>query len=62
MSLDRVLEFTTDSVYLKNKDLPIGHLYKGVLERAVIIANDNFCRVFPVAMSEGNENKFSKAV
>lgn len=51
VSLERVLEFNTDSVYLKNKELPIGHLYKGVIERAVIIANDNFCKVFRGAMS-----------
>lgn len=28
VSLERVLEFTTDSVHLKNKDLPIGHLQR----------------------------------
>ena len=62
VSLEKVLEFNTDTVWLKGRELPIGHLYKGVIERAVIIANDNFCKVFRVAMSEINENEFSKAV
>jgi DNA-binding LytR/AlgR family response regulator len=62
VSLERVLEFNTDSVYLKNKELPIGHLYKGVIERAVVIANDSFCRVVRVAINENNDNRFSRAV
>jgi hypothetical protein len=62
VSLERVLEFNTDAVYLKNKELPIGHLYKGVIEKAVLIANDTFCRVVRVAINESNESGFSKAV
>ena len=62
VSLEKVLEFNRYSVYLKNKELPIGHLYKGVIERAVIIANDNFCKVFRVAISESSENELSNAV
>ena len=62
VSLERVLEFNTDAVYLKNKELPIGHLYKGVIERSVTIANDSFCRVVRVAMNESNDINFSRAV
>jgi DNA-binding LytR/AlgR family response regulator len=62
VSLERVIEFNTESVYLKNKELPIGHLYKGAIERVVVIANDTFCRVVRVAMSENNERELSKAI
>jgi DNA-binding LytR/AlgR family response regulator len=62
VSLDRIMEFNTDTVYLKGSELPIGHLYKGVIEKAVIIANDNFCKVVRVAMRKSNESEFSRAV
>jgi len=62
VSLERVVEFNTDTVYLKDQQLPIGHLYKGVIEKAVLIANDIFCRVLRVAISKANDNSFSKAV
>ncbi len=39
VALGQILEFDTSSVYLKNKTLPIGDLYKGVLEKRVLIAN-----------------------
>lgn len=40
VSLDKIIEFDADTVYLKNKQLPIGQLYKGELEKAVMIVND----------------------
>ena len=38
VSLDWINEFDGDTVYLKDKKLPIGHLYKEVLEKSVLIA------------------------
>lgn len=40
VSLDKVMEFDTEKVCLKDKQLPIGTQYRGALEKAVIIAND----------------------
>jgi len=40
VSLDKITEFDTDCVYLKDKELPIGQLYKGELEKVVMIIND----------------------
>ena len=40
VSLDRIVEFDAERVYLKNKELPIGQLYKGKLEKSVMIVND----------------------
>jgi DNA-binding LytR/AlgR family response regulator len=40
VSLDRVLEFDSERVYLKDKELPIGQVYKGELEKSVMIVND----------------------
>ncbi|HKC34642.1 MAG TPA: LytTR family DNA-binding domain-containing protein [Chitinophagaceae bacterium] len=38
VSLDRISEFDSEIVYLKDKHIPIGEQYKGVLERSVLIA------------------------
>ena len=59
VSLDRIVEFNADAVYLKGNELPIGHLYKGVLEKAVLIANDSFCKVVRVGLCENKESEFS---
>ena len=40
VSLDKIVEFDADTVYLKNKQLPIGQLYKGELEKAVKIIHE----------------------
>ena len=62
ISLDRIVEFNTDAVYLKGRELPIGHLYRGVIEKVVLIANDNYCKVVRVGMIENTDVGFSKAV
>ncbi|MDZ4807662.1 MAG: LytTR family DNA-binding domain-containing protein [Bacteroidota bacterium] len=38
VSLDRIIEFDGNTVYLKDKELPIGHMYKEILEKSVLIA------------------------
>lgn len=40
VSLDRIIEFDKEQVWLMNKELPIGQQYKGDLEKAVLIIND----------------------
>ena len=40
ISLDKITEFDGYSVYMKEKALPIGEQYKGVLGKAVMIVND----------------------
>jgi len=39
VSLAQILEFDAGTVYLKNRMLPIGDQYKGILEKKVLIAN-----------------------
>jgi len=46
VSLDKITGFDTDSVYLKDKELPIGQLYKGELEKVVMIINDTVTEEF----------------
>jgi len=46
VSLDKITGFDSDCVYLKDKELPIGQLYKGELEKAVIIINDTVTEEF----------------
>jgi len=41
VSLDKMTGFDGEKVYLKDKELPIGHQYKGELEKAVMIASDS---------------------
>jgi DNA-binding LytR/AlgR family response regulator len=48
VSLDKITGFDSDCVYLKDKELPIGQLYKGELEKAVIIINDTATEEFSV--------------
>lgn len=43
VSIDKITGFDKDTVYLKDKELPIGHQYKGELEKAVLIVNDTIC-------------------
>src|SRR5262245_50307662 len=37
VSLESITEFDRDSVYLKEKKLPVGNQFKGVVERSVVI-------------------------
>lgn len=39
VSLDKIVEFDTEKVCLKEKQLPIGTQYRGSLEKTVVIAN-----------------------
>ena len=48
VSLDKITGFDSDCVYLKDKELPIGQLYKGELEKAVMIINDTVTEEFSV--------------
>ena len=69
VSLDKIIEFDADTVYLKNKQLPIGQLYKGELEKAVLIVNDtvndalltNAYYTVPMVINGGQRNKFFEA-
>ena len=50
VSLDRISEFDSEMVYLKDKHIPIGEQYKGVLERSVLIApGDVDEKAFPLS-------------
>ncbi len=40
VSLDRIVEFNADTIYLKNKQIPIGQQYKSELHKSVTIVND----------------------
>lgn len=40
VSLERITEFDNSLVLVKDKQLPIGTQYKGILEKSVLIAND----------------------
>lgn len=40
VSMDKVLEFDSGAVYLKNKQLPIGENYRQCLEDSVLIAKN----------------------
>jgi DNA-binding LytR/AlgR family response regulator len=46
VSLDKITGFDSDCVYFKDKELPIGQLYKGELEKAVMIINDTATEEF----------------
>jgi len=35
-----VIEFERETVYLKDRSLPIGNQYRGVIERSVLIAQE----------------------
>ena len=69
VSLDKIIEFDADTVYLKNKQLPIGQLYKGELEKAVLIVNDtvndalltNAYYTVPMVVNGGQRSKFFEA-
>ena len=69
VSLDKIIEFDADTVYLKNKQLPIGQLYKGELEKAVLIVNDtvndalltNAYYTVPMVVNGGQKSKFFEA-
>lgn len=45
VAIGHILEFDASTVYLKNKLLPIGDQYKGLLEKRVQIANMELLRV-----------------
>lgn len=62
VSLDRICSFDTENVYLEKGELPIGHFYRGELEKAVLIAHDNYCKVLEVAMSDNPKIRLGKAV
>lgn len=40
VSLDKILEFDRERVWLKNKELPVGQQYRNELEKIFIIVND----------------------
>ena len=69
VSLDKIIEFDSDTVYLKNKQLPIGQMYKGELEKAVMIVNDtvnealvsNSFYAVPLVVSGGQRSKYFEA-
>jgi len=41
VSLDKIVEFDADTVYFKGRQFPIGQLYKGELEKHLLIINDS---------------------
>jgi DNA-binding LytR/AlgR family response regulator len=49
VSLDRISEFDSECVYLKDKHIPIGEQYRGVLEKSVLIAQVDITeKTFPL--------------
>lgn len=65
VSIDKIVEFDADTVYLKSKQLPIGQLYKGELEKAVMIVHDalvtNSFYAVPLVVSGGQRSKYFEA-
>ena len=51
VSLDGITEFDGNTVYLKDKELPIGHLYKEILEKSVLIAQNEIHEPISAALS-----------
>lgn len=51
VSMDKVMEFDSETVYLKNKELPIGKNYWQAFENSVIIAkSDNKTTMLSIAI------------
>ena len=62
VSIEKILEFDTDRVYLKNKELPIGQLYKNKLEKSIVIANEGDGRVVAIGISGNDNGQYTAAI
>ncbi len=40
VSLEKIVQFDKERVWLKDKELPVGHQYRNELEKSVLIIND----------------------
>lgn len=40
ISLEKIVQFDKERVWLKHKELPVGHQYRNELEKSVLIIND----------------------
>lgn len=40
VSLEKIVQFDKEKVWLKDKELPVGHQYRNELEKSVLIVND----------------------
>ncbi|MBK6991832.1 MAG: LytTR family transcriptional regulator [Chitinophagaceae bacterium] len=40
ISLEKIVQFDKETVWLKDKELPVGHQYRNELEKSVLIVND----------------------
>ena len=41
VSLEKIVQFDKERVWLKDKELPVGHQYRNELEKSVLIINDS---------------------
>ena len=63
VSLDRIVEFNTDTIYLKDKQMPIGQQYKSELHKSVTIINDTTEIMKPgISFPAVTKNKQHRAV
>ncbi len=66
ISLDKMTGFDSETVYLKDKELPIGQQYKTELEKSVVIANGqtdesapaNLFYSIPLNVNRNSKNSF----
>ena len=69
VSLDKIIQFDSERVYLKDKELPIGQLYKGELEKSLMIVDDtsevpgetNLLYKMPLLIKANQRNRLSEA-
>lgn len=40
VSVEKIVEFDKERVWLQHKEIPVGHQYRNELEKSVLIAND----------------------
>ena len=40
VSLEKIVQFDKETVWLQDKELPVGHQYRNELEKSVLIVND----------------------
>ena len=60
VSLDRIKEFNTDTVFLIDKTLPVGDQYKGMLEKAVtILSEESFNQLAAVPITYLTQKAFA---
>ena len=58
VSLDKVMQFNSDTVSLKNKELPLGEHYRYELIKSVVIAGESMMEPLTISMSYSSAKAF----